>query len=77
MTARISAATVENQMPSMPQISGSRRTQAIWNIRVRRKEIAAEMKPLLSAVKNEEPKMEIPENRNARAKIENAWRVNA
>ena len=50
-----SAATSENQTPFTPKRSGRRRTAAVSKTTVRRNEIAAETKPSLSAVKNEEP----------------------
>ena len=65
ITAAInSAATMENQMPSIPQISGKINTAADCNTSVLRKEIKAEMGPLLRAVKKDEPKMAKPVNRN-------------
>jgi hypothetical protein len=42
---------------------GKRRTAATWNSNERRKEISAEVRPSLSAVKKEEPKIAIPEKR--------------
>lgn len=50
-----SAIATENQIPLMPNIIGSTSTQASWNTSVLRKEMAAEMGPLFSAVKNAEP----------------------
>ena len=41
----------------------SKNTAAIWNIKVLKKEIRADIKPLFNAVKNDEPKMAIPENK--------------
>ena len=53
--ATTSVATVENHTPSMPQTSGNVSTAATSNTTVRRNEIAAEVTPSLSAVKNDEP----------------------
>ena len=70
ITAAInSAATMENQMPSIPQISGKINTAADCNTSVLRKEIKAEMGPLLRAVKKDEPKIPIPQNKNDAEKI--------
>ena len=62
-------------MPSTPQNRGKNITAAIWNTKVRRKEIAAETRPLLSAVKKEEPKIANPEKRKEKANIEKACTV--
>ena len=47
----------------MPKIRGKTKTAIVWNKRVRKKEMIAEMGPLLRAVKKEEPKMATPENK--------------
>ena len=51
ITAMASAATTALQIPSTPQIRGKVSTANISKTRVRRKEIRAEIKPLLRAVK--------------------------
>ena len=75
VVAKISAAVMAYQMPSTPNRSGSRRTEEVWKTSVRRKEMAAEMRPLLSAVKNEDAKILKPANRNANENRRNAWHV--
>ena len=65
-SAAISAATTESQMPFMPSRWGNTRMAVTWNTRVRRKEITADTMPLLSAVKNAEPKMLKPQSRKLR-----------
>ena len=61
MTEIISAATsatqTAHQIPSTPKIAGRISTEPLWKTRVRRKDIAAETAPLLSAVKNPEAKI--------------------
>ena len=64
ITAIISAATIEIQIPSILQIRGNKRTAAIWKTSVLKNDIKADVKPSLSAVKNEEPKIAIPAKRN-------------
>ncbi len=44
-TAITSANTMESQMPSTPRNTGKIRTEAIWNTKVRRNEISAEVRP--------------------------------
>ena len=61
-----SDATTENQMPFKPQSKGKSNTAAIWNTRVRKKEINAETGPLFNAVKKEEPYIDIPAKRKAK-----------
>ena len=67
--ASISATSIEYHIPSSPNIRGNSRTPSIWYTSVLIKEISAEIGPLLSAVKNDEPKIENPEKINDRAKI--------
>ena len=74
-TARASAATVESQMPSRPQSNGRISTARHWNTSVRRKEIRAEVNPSFRAVKKEEPKMAIPENRKEKENMAKARTV--
>ena len=72
-----SATVIAYQMPSTSKISGSRITDDVWKTSVRKKEIAAEIRPLFSAVKNEDAKILKPENRNANANSRNACRVSS
>ena len=50
-----SATATETQIPFMSNIIGRISTQASWKTSVRKKEIAAEIGPLFSAVKKAEP----------------------
>ena len=52
--AKISANAFDSQMPSTSRISGSIRTAEVWKSSVRRKDTAAEIAPLFSAVKKDE-----------------------
>ena len=54
---------MDTQTPSRSQKIGRIKTQAVWNTRVRRKEMTAEINPLFRAVKKDEPKMLKPQNR--------------
>ena len=54
-------------MPSMSSTSGSTSTANTWNTSVRKNEMAAEMAPLFSAVKNADAKMLNPHSRNENA----------
>ena len=74
-SANTSATVIAHQMPSRPKSAGSSSTHSVWNTSVRRKEIAAEIAPLLSAVKNDEVKMLKPAIRNENANRQKAWRV--
>ena len=76
-TAIISANTTENQIPSTPQKRGKTKTDEIWNTKVLRKEISAEVSPSFKDVKKEEPKMANPENKKEKEKTEKAWAVRA
>ena len=60
-----SATITENHTPSsaVGNIIGRSITVEVWKTRVRRNEIIAETPPLLSAVKNDEPKMLYPAKR--------------
>ena len=69
MKAIISATTIKIQMPSISKIRGSRIIAATWNTKVLKKEIKAEMSPLLRAVKNEDPNIAIPAKRKEKANI--------
>ena len=68
-TAITSAATVENHMPSRLQIRGKAKTAEHWKMKVRKKEISAEVTPSPRAVKKEEPKIAKPENRKDRKSV--------
>lgn len=50
-------------------------TAAHWNTSVRKNEMSSEVSPSLSAVKNDEPKIENPESRNENENILNARTV--
>ena len=50
-----SAIPIAPQIPLIPNNAGSKSSMIIWKTRVRRKEIAADITPLLNAVKKEEP----------------------
>ena len=71
----ISAETIENQIPFSPHKIGKIKTAEIWNTKVRRKEIRAEVSPSFKAVKKEEPNMANPENKKEKEKIAKAWAV--
>ena len=73
--AKISAAVMAYQMPSTPRSRGRRMTEDVWNTSVRKNEMAAEISPLPSAVKNDEAKMLNPANKNAKENSRNAWHV--
>ena len=75
MIDMISAPTMDSHMPSSSQMSGNSITAASWNTSVRRKDISALVRPSLSAVKNDEPKIEKPENRNANENMPKACTV--
>lgn len=50
----------ESQIPSTSSNKGNVKTNKIWKISVLQNEIIALMRPLLSEVKNEEPKIANP-----------------
>lgn len=56
-------------MPSIPRNTGKIKTAAIWHTSVRKNEINAEINPLFSAVKKDEPKIGTPAKRNEKEKI--------
>ena len=58
-----SATTTALQIPSSPNSLGRIRMHATWNKNVRTNEMAADTSPLLSAVKNELPKILKPHNK--------------
>ena len=62
--AATSATTIALQIPSTPIIAGRISTHPISNMNVLTNEIVADMTPLLSAVKNAEPNMLYPLNKN-------------
>ena len=76
-TARASDTTVEAQMPSSSQTMGRSVTARHWNTSVRRKEIRAEVSPSFRAVKKDEPKIAIPENKKEKEKMAKARTVMA
>lgn len=55
ITAKNSATMMEIHTPSIPKNIGSSNTAEVWNTRVRRKEMMADVIPSLSAVKKPEP----------------------
>ena len=68
ISARNSATTTESQIPTTCKLSGKRsgrtRTAITWKSRVLKNDISAEIGPLLSAVKKDEPKIAKPANKN-------------
>lgn len=56
-SVRISAVATDDHMPFIPNNKGSNNTVDIWKTNVLKNEIAAEIGPLFSAVKNDEPKI--------------------
>ena len=64
-----SAITTESHIPSISITKGSKSTAAIWNTKVRKNDIVAEIRPLFSAVKKDEPKMARPAKRKEKEKI--------
>lgn len=75
ITAIISAATIENHIPSIPQNKGNIKTAAIWNKSERRNDMSADVRPSLSAVKNDEPNIAKPANMNVNEYIKNPRKV--
>lgn len=73
--AQISATVIASQIPSRPKMSGSSNTEAIWNTRVRKKDIAAEIPPLFSAVKNADANIFNPVRIKAKENTLKAWQV--
>ena len=59
----ISATTMEIHIPSSLNNSGRHSTAITWKTSVLRKAINAETNPSFKAVKNDDPKMENPENK--------------
>ena len=70
--AHISANATDIQTPSSLKNTGRISTAAIWNTSVLRNDTAAEIAPLLSAVKNEDVNILNPENRNMNENSRNA-----
>ena len=52
-----SATVIESQIAFLPNTAGKMNIARIWKSSVLKNDIAAEIAPLLSAVKNAEPKM--------------------
>ena len=75
--ADISAVVFESQMPSISNNSGESSTDAVWKSRVRKKDIAAETPPSLSAVKKDEAKMFKPHSKNENENSLKAWFVSS
>ena len=67
-----SANTTDNQIPSTSKKRGNMSTAPTWNTNVLKKEIIAEISPLFSAVKNDEPKMLKPLNKKESTNRRNA-----
>ena len=63
MSAATSATIIEHQIPSSPKIKGNSNTAPTSKIKVLMKEMTAEIKPLLRAVKNPDPKILNPQSR--------------
>ena len=66
--AATSAIATDHHIESPPITAGRISTARSWNTRVRRNEIVAEIRPLLSAVKNPEAKIFSPAKRKDGAK---------
>ena len=75
ISARISATSMEYHTPSSSKNIGSISTPSIWNTSVRKNEIAADARPLLSAVKKEEPKIQNPDIKNEKEKMRRPYSV--
>ena len=67
--AASSATTMDIQIPSSSNTSGNKITAAIWKTNVLKNDMTAEIRPLLSAVKNDEPKMAKPAKRKLNEKM--------
>ena len=67
--AASSATTMDIQIPSSSNTSGNSITAAIWKTSVLKNDMSAEIRPLLSAVKNDEPKMANPAKRKLNEKM--------
>ena len=63
IVARSSATITDTHTPSRSKIRGRISTELIWNTIVRRKEMIAEISPLLSEVNSDEPKILNPQKR--------------
>ena len=68
IVARSSAMTNDSHTPSISITKGKSNTAEVWNTRVLKKDIIAEIRPLFNAVKNDEPKIAIPQNKNENEK---------
>lgn len=73
--AHTSATLMAHQIPSTSKKTGRIRTEEVWKIRVRKKEIAADTAPLFKAVKKEEEKIFRPARRKGQENSRNAWLV--
>ena len=70
--ANISAEVFAHHIPFLPKQIGRIIMESVWNMSVRKKEIAADIPPLFSAVKKDDANMFIPESTNENAKHLNA-----
>ena len=61
--ARKSETMMDSHIPSDPRMRGSSSTDDICSTDVLRKEMIAEIRPLLRAVKSADPKIPMPEKR--------------
>ena len=76
-TAIASATTIDHQIPFPPQTRGKTITAATWKTSVLKNEIIAEIGPLFSAVKNDEPYIAKPEKINEKEQTRNACLVSS
>ena len=75
MQASSSATMMESQMPSSCHNNGNNNTATTWYNAVREKEMIAETKPLLSAVKNADAKIDTPANTKEKENMKKARNV--
>ena len=72
---KTSATTIDNQIPLTSKINGNNNIDVIWNNKVLKKEINAEVTPSFNAVKNPDVKMLIPANKKQNDEINIAFFV--
>ena len=75
--ATISATVIDNQIPSILNISGKIRTQDIWHTQVLKNDTPIDIFPLFKEVKNEDVKIVNPENKKENEKNLKALTVKA
>ena len=75
MQANSSATMMDSHMPSNCHSNGKTNTATTWYNAVREKEMIADTKPLLSAVKNADAKIDTPAKTKEKEKIEKARKV--